>query len=685
VHHLNTRRLPDHVLALVLVRYARLYFSVSRAVCRAREIEADRTAVRVAGSAAAAGALRQTTALRAAWQVFVDHYVTMAWDAGYLPDRVLDGFTALLADPDRQCELAGVRRDLHTEPVSDFDSHPPTAQRVAGMEAMRVTTGRPDGDRPAVALVAAATGALDAVFLAGLVEEATAKRRVDWAALATIGGRAAAVRQADPLLAAAEGGTLGAVLDALDAGRVAELGVGLVDPPAGMGRRALRELSRQPVARALFRLVTVALVDAGHARWQLSWSSGAPLLIDDPFDDGLAELVDAAVGDGSTAALRQRSRTREWSSTTAPPTTWAERSSQPEIPPVPTGRTTMASSLLGRFVKSVRHSLGTPDAPPPARRPAPPVDPTTFGLVPNSELTAEPLDDRPIGLAVAAAKAGDWRPAAAALAEAGTQWDRRSVYVGRLGKIAADDDSWLLAWQRAQPDNPDHAVVLADSLFKLAWNVRGGHRATQTSRDQFAGFHRILADAERAARHATEVAPDDPTPWYALATIARGLEFDNDRFRGVWRELVARDPHHRRGHESALQYWCAKWFGSDELMREFADTAAAAAPSLGILPLVAAYELAQAHSDQPQYTSPWVATAVDRLTGQWLAGPGFTSVFARHDRGWASFVLVRAGRPSEAVEQFRLIGRHVDVTPYANYTDPVATFVLSRDRACRGA
>ncbi|MFI9123114.1 hypothetical protein ACIGW0_27605 [Streptomyces bikiniensis] len=47
---------------------------------------------------------------------------------------------------------------------------------------------------------------------------------------------------------------------------------------------------------------------------------------------------------------------------------------------------------------------------------------------------------------------------------------------------------------------------------------------------------------------------------------------------GRARATSARAPHHYEGHWQALQYWCAKWYGSDRLMMRFAGRAVRKAP-----------------------------------------------------------------------------------------------------------
>ena len=324
--------------------------------------------------------------------------------------------------------------------------------------------------------------------------------------------------------------------------------------------------------------------------------------------------------------------------------------------------------------------------PPPVARPAPPpVDPTEFGLVPDADVTSAPVDDPALAAAVAGVATGDWRPAAAALADTGQDWELRGRQIGRLGTLTADDDAWLRTWQQAEPANPDHAVVLADSLVKLAWQVRGALRAQSTSAEQFAGFHRVLRDAVHAAEAAAAAVPDDPAPWVTLVTIARGLEFDHDSFHRIWRELVARSPNSRRGHDSALQYWCEKWFGSHELMHEFADTAAASSPSLSALPLAAAYEHVVRADDGAHWRHPSVAPALEQTMYTWLTGLGATSIWAREDRSWTIFPLVNTGRYDEALHQFRALGEHADAWVWSLFPDPVDKFRRVRALACRNS
>ncbi|MFJ9781699.1 DUF4034 domain-containing protein [Amycolatopsis sp. NPDC101161] len=308
-------------------------------------------------------------------------------------------------------------------------------------------------------------------------------------------------------------------------------------------------------------------------------------------------------------------------------------------------------------------------------------DVALWGLPPDKDVTAAKFfADARLAEAVAAYRAGDWQPGAALLADLGTDWDRRAFAVQQLGDAAADDDAPVKAWRVT--GTADAEAVHAQGLVALAWQIRTSFAAERVSEDQWAGFFRVLEQAEEAVRAAAAAAPADPTPWYTMLTIARGRQYGNDAFREVWAELVARDPVHRQGHEQALQYWCAKWFGSHEQMFAFADEAVAKAPKLAGLGLVAAHE-AEA-KEVEAWKSDRTAKALDVVL-PWLAGDGRDHPANLRDRAYAAKALVVAGRCDEAVEQFKVLGAHADALVWAYGGKPVFEFVKTRYLACHGA
>ncbi|MGW4567870.1 hypothetical protein ACWEN3_37655 [Streptomyces sp. NPDC004561] len=309
------------------------------------------------------------------------------------------------------------------------------------------------------------------------------------------------------------------------------------------------------------------------------------------------------------------------------------------------------------------------------------IDPAKYGLVPAAQLDASHAGPDPEADAVAeAALAGDWRRAAAYLAGAGRDWDLRWYRLGILAHAAAEDDSWLKAWRTEHPGDPSAALVHADALAALAGKVRGAKGAKHTTAEQFEGFHRLLAEAMPACHEAARMAPEDPCPWIAQITVALGLGWSHEDFRALWAEIIARDPYHFGAHTSALQYWCAKWRGSHELMYAFAEQAAASAPRGSLLPvlrLYALFEHAFREPDEPVYGQPFVQSAIDATLD------AVDQVPAGHHRlplvrHLLAKMLFQKKRHAEAVEQFRAIGGYVGSVPWTYSGNPVKAFVHAR-------
>ncbi|MFD8816780.1 hypothetical protein ACFV23_36170 [Streptomyces sp. NPDC059627] len=309
------------------------------------------------------------------------------------------------------------------------------------------------------------------------------------------------------------------------------------------------------------------------------------------------------------------------------------------------------------------------------------IDPAKYGLVPAAQLDSRFAGPDPEADAVAqAALAGDWRRAAAYLAGAGRDWDLRWYRLGILTHAAAEDDTWLKAWRTEYPGDPAAALVHADALVELAGNVRGAKLAKHTTAEQFEGFHRLLAEALPACQEAAWMAPEDPCPWIAQISIALGLGWSHDDFRALWAEITARDPHHFGAHVSAMQYWCAKWRGSHELMYAFAEQAAVTAPRGSLLPVLRLYGLMEhafREPKEPVYRQPFVQAAVDAVLDavEWTPAGHHRLPMVRHLLAEALF---QTDRYAEAVEQFRAVGGYVGSPPWSYSGNPVKAFVFAR-------
>ena len=293
--------------------------------------------------------------------------------------------------------------------------------------------------------------------------------------------------------------------------------------------------------------------------------------------------------------------------------------------------------------------------------------PAKYGLCPDEHVRVDPaLGDPVLEAALAAARSGDWKPAMTALAEIGTDWNRRGLYVNVLGTAAASGSKGLAAWRAAEPSSADAAVVYAQSLVVKAWNVRGGAYASLTSQSQFEKFHQILRVAPDEALKAAEMAPEDPTPWTTMLTAARGLQGPHEQVDRIWQELLIRDSMNRRAHIQALQYWQPKWFGTHWHAEVFVAETAAQAPGSALafkLRLTNQLELWLPRSRkmaQSVYFRYGVgrralhAALDDYWTGDGTVSPGGGQTLL--DNNWLAWALTLANRWDDACKAWLAIG-----------------------------
>ncbi|MFI2778194.1 hypothetical protein [Streptomyces sp. ALB3] len=310
-------------------------------------------------------------------------------------------------------------------------------------------------------------------------------------------------------------------------------------------------------------------------------------------------------------------------------------------------------------------------------------DATGAGLPPDDAVVLD-APDPSLRVALAAAAAGDHAPAAELLATTRehAQWERRDSCVARLARASLHHPGWLDGWLEESPENPDAVLVKADLYVCQAWQIRTGARAGQVEDDQFRAFHAVLRDAVPVVSAAAELNPDDPVPWRIALTQARGIQAPREVFDTYLAEANARDPHHEGCHVQALQYLCAKWYGSHEEMFAFAEHAAGQAPPgsrLHALPLQAVVEYLIADGD-PAGPDLWTARAEAAVT----RAQALSDCYAPGDREAAGFrnhlalVLWSMSRYEDALAAFRSIGVHATTFPWTYFGEPRAEFLEAR-------
>lgn len=284
-----------------------------------------------------------------------------------------------------------------------------------------------------------------------------------------------------------------------------------------------------------------------------------------------------------------------------------------------------------------------------------------------------------------AAWSGDWRAAAAYAEAPGTDWDARWDRLEVLQHIAAEDDAWLTRWRAERPDSCDAATLHASLLVHRAWAVRGSAYAHKVPDADMAQFHTLLPAAVKVAQDAAALDPAHPGPWIVMTTAARGIQYSAGEFQQIWQELCARAPHHAAAHWQAMQYWCAKWYGSDDTMLDFAASAVRYAPSGSLLAglyLHALHELETRNGSALSVVSKdagkelltQVARALDEAPQEHEDLPRLRHLLAHF--------LGKAGLYEAALDQFRLIGPWCGAYPWRHKDkNPVEEFHKARGYA----
>ncbi|MFF1414507.1 hypothetical protein ACFVX6_32810 [Streptomyces sp. NPDC058289] len=186
---------------------------------------------------------------------------------------------------------------------------------------------------------------------------------------------------------------------------------------------------------------------------------------------------------------------------------------------------------------------------------------------------------------------------------------------------------------------------------------------------------------------AAELNPDDPTPHINEIWAELDLGYSDDVMQEIWKKITTLDPHHYDAYYAALQYWCAKWRGSEERAMSFAQKAAVGAPLgslLSALPLIAWYEHRDTDATSADFRSPHLISLVDTALADVAAAPSDhpNTAEVRH---LLAYFLTRQKRYDAALGQFRIVDGYVGCLPWKYWTDPAAAYCQWRDRAAHHA
>jgi hypothetical protein len=299
-------------------------------------------------------------------------------------------------------------------------------------------------------------------------------------------------------------------------------------------------------------------------------------------------------------------------------------------------------------------------------------------------------DDVDLADALAAARRGEWQPAAALLAASGdadVRYDRLIV----LAQESVHDSQWVEEWFAARPSDPIVHTVRAELALQRAWAARGAASADQTSDQQIRAFFTGLEQAQRLAERAVELAPEDPSPWATLVQMARGQQVSQEEFEHRVQELFARAPHHVQGSFAVLQTLCEKWMGSTEAMFGMARELATEAPdgsAVCLLPVMAHVEhhlhletgRGGPGSAARHMTAGATRTELRAAVARWTGGPdGMPLLGARmFGHNLAAYAFWLADDPDGARPHLEAIGRSLQEFPWLCSGEPGEVLGVAR-------
>jgi Zn-dependent protease with chaperone function len=327
-------------IGALYVGYARMFLRTSQSVARRQELAADRMAARHAGRDATAAALRILPVLAGAYTYYLETYAAMGRSLGVLPPvgEAHGGFRRLLEarTGERLAAISAGQRPPRPHP---YDSHPPTAERIALIEQLP-TDNRPD-EAPDEAAALTLLHDPDQLFAAlearTLSQESAHLRHLSWddlvmaRAIADAEGwsRPLRVAVARALRSSAEGagGTvtvrrdatpeevaddvlpgLEEVLDAFDRGLLWTAVADRMPKPHQAARLigpSARNFIRPKVFDGLAGMVHLRLVESGDAKPDIAWSGQPGISLPESWEKGMDDAIDAAVADTpDTAPLR---------------------------------------------------------------------------------------------------------------------------------------------------------------------------------------------------------------------------------------------------------------------------------------------------------------------------------------------------------------------------------------------
>ena len=161
-------------------------------------------------------------------------------------------------------------------------------------------------------------------------------------------------------------------------------------------------------------------------------------------------------------------------------------------------------------------------------------------------------------------------------------WAERFFHVDALAR--ALPAATVQEWARQEPESADAQLLLGARRIEQGWEARG--RGSEVSEAQWEECTRHLEAATDALRRASELSPQDPTPWALRLTVdTLTSSSDEVRFQHFF-EAARRDPEHWAAHLNMVFALTRKWGSTHDEMWTFARRAAYGARPGSDIPMI---------------------------------------------------------------------------------------------------
>ncbi|MGV3771972.1 MAG: hypothetical protein ACO1QB_03660 [Verrucomicrobiales bacterium] len=201
-------------------------------------------------------------------------------------------------------------------------------------------------------------------------------------------------------------------------------------------------------------------------------------------------------------------------------------------------------------------------------------------------------DPNPIGTAMGLLKGlleDEKMPPSEAASHSFAVWDQ---CLGNDELEPAFDNLLTKTIEEKWSNHPFAQLILGEIYIEKAWRERGGEYAYKVNDQQWEGFKKNLALAEKAVRQAWALDSTNPRTATRMILISTGMGYSKTEMELWFRRAIAIDPSYYIAAKSKMEYLQPKWMISLNEMLEFGQECVESSQYKGKIPLL----LADAHA-----------------------------------------------------------------------------------------